>query len=303
MFSSIRSPFVPTKETVRLSYRASYRFLFLQIDDLATATLHATEGRWKTSSTRSLRPACFLDLSIDSIDDGASMIRSRYNVHNRTASVLSMPELATLQYVRRKRELMHPPFKKKKRVKIDEVYRFQGESIQYHRKNLVSGVVQTNLVDERAIVNQSRQVSSFLKILSEVYYGRLQEGNLEQLKEIVININGVLVPYRVSVKQAKIPTAVFGEKLPALCLRLKPRESSSSDHKKFKVWAASFKDVCERVNNKKLTSLANETLAWSMVPLVFDAHLSIGYVRCRLVDVTTSKWVPRKWPSVGKEGL
>ncbi len=57
------------------------------------------------------------------------------------------------------------------------------------------------------------------------------------------------------------------------------------NRKEFIIWAASLLDLAQQAKNFELEGISTEVPDWSMVPLVIDHGLSLGYIRCGLTEI------------------
>jgi hypothetical protein len=54
-------------------------------------------------------------------------------------------------------------------------------------------------------------------------------------------------------------------------------------------WAAPFKDIANLMNDKDLLKAGKNLPEWSVVPLVMDYDLKLGFIRCSIDDISIDK--------------
>ena len=67
--------FIPEKPAVKVSYSVTFRFLGLEIRQLATATITAVEGAWQAADSTKTRPACLVSFRLDSLEKNRKVKR------------------------------------------------------------------------------------------------------------------------------------------------------------------------------------------------------------------------------------
>ncbi|NKB22851.1 MAG: hypothetical protein GKR87_00320 [Kiritimatiellae bacterium] len=281
---------MPTKPMVHLSYEATYRLFFLELKKVATAEIKATEGRWHNRVTGLRVPVCLIEFKIDSLDHPDSGKQRRFSFHNSVVSVMTLPDLETVLYIKRDDEHIRPWFKKAEKVKRLEIFDMESGQMDYYREDLLSGDVQTQLVGGENILKQNKKMVSLADILSKIYRGEKTYADLHALTPIQIDVGQTSVMYDVVTKKEKSPMRVMGEKRSSLRMHFRPSKGTETKGCEFTLWACSFIDLVKRIDNETLKSIADEALEFTMTPLVLDAHLSLGVIRCRLNTVYTEAW-------------
>lgn len=278
--------FTPNQPTVDITYSATYKFLGLSLKRLATVTLRTTEGLWSNRHTQVVVPAVKTMLSLDTFDKATDKKRKRISFHNTVVSIQTMPDLETVAYIKENDEKMKPLLKHASTVRTIEIFDFQSKPLTYYHKDLQSAAITTNLTGAQEVQDQSQQVSSFMQVLSEVYHGKKTTNG--ETSTLQISVKNTLVTYSLSMKQDKIPGKVMGEKMPAICVSMKPNKKAPTEARTFVMWAAAFEDITKKSEDKLLATLSEQALDFSMAPIVLDIHLSLGMIRCRLQSITAT---------------
>jgi hypothetical protein len=275
---ALRGRFVPAKPTIVVKYNVSYRFLFLTISRLACGTVEATEGLWRKQDGSSL-PAALLEMAVDTPDRREAGRRDRMSIHNRILSVLTMPDLDSLVYMKDADEILNPLFGSESRNRYVEVYDFEGGALRFRRIDALKETVQTNLVGASDLVRQGKEIPIMLKIMSAVYNGQRAMLTHDTAFRIHVNIDGVVTPFGVVTRRDDTPVRLLGQRLPALRVDVSPAPEAHGRGRTLELWTASFADVADYTGDTFLIRCADEAPDWNMIPLVADYGLAIGYVR------------------------
>jgi len=278
--------FAPVKPTVEMVYAVHYRFLAVSLKQVARATIEATEGEWRAPGATGGVPSCVISVRLQSPGAAAGLPRSGLLFFNdHIVSVVTMPALETLYYLKVTDELLHPLLGARKDVRNFHVYDMSGGELAFHAVNLADGTTLTNLTGATDMAAQGREVSRVLTLLSDVYHRRIGAITPDSDFRLFVNCDGRAVPF--AARSARDRIEAFGGDYDALRVDVMPaREAPRGVRARdFTVWAASFLDVAGRSEDAALRRIAADTPAWGMTPLLADYGMSLGSIRCALVSV------------------
>ncbi len=286
IIEDLKSRFTPDKPTVSISYDVAYRFLFLELMSLAKATIDTTEGTWSNSITGVSTSACFVEFSFWTLDhETNAKSRNRISINDKIISVLTMPDLNTLMYVKKTDEYLNPLIGHRKVTKNLFVYDLESGELNYRLEDYLADTVTTNLPGTGNLVEQGRDVSHFLKILSEVYYGKQEMISPDSDFRIHCDVDGAVRAFCVKTENRPLPLKLMGTNLPSVRVRVEPAKGEPIRDIGFELWASSLQDVANASQDHDLLDLAAQVPDWSMVPLLADYGLSVGYIRCSMTHI------------------
>ena len=285
---ALRDRFTPALPTVALTYQVSYRLLHMNLIRMAQARVETTEGYWMPEGSTNRIRSCYMEINLqtpDRTDDTSK--RSRVSIHDKIISVVTMPDLNTLYFVKRSDESIRVPFKKAKRINSLQIYDLESGSLNFFSKNFVTGNVCTNL--QGGSVNmaaQGREVIDVLKSMSEVYANKAPAITPDSDFRVYVNCDGKAVPF--AAKTQRDSVRLLGEKWNALrCDVMPAKEAPRVRSRDFTMHAVSLNTFADVVDNPVLMDIAKQTPDWSMTPLLVDYELTLGYIRCLLSKVET----------------
>jgi hypothetical protein len=276
--------FEPTHPTVSLDYKVTYHLLALELKRLAVAHADVTEGVWSNRATGRVTPACFVDFHLNTEEPTQNVDRVRVALHNRISTVLTLPDLEALHYVKRSDERFNLAFKHQK-IDNREVFDLESGALVYHRIDWVTGEETNSVPGAEYLQQQSREIQRFMKMIFAFYSGRLKPSETNEDFKMFVYTEGMLVPFDVRAETKRRTMDVLGRSIPSLCLRARPGPEAKGKGRNFALYAASFEDVAQQTGSEPLRDLARQSLEWSMVPLVSEFGLFIGTVRCVLTDI------------------
>lgn len=278
--------FTPAKPTVVMTYDVRYRFLALNLMQVARATLEATEGAWDSGTDGNGTACCVIRVRLQS-DPGSQggQRDGRIFLDDQIVSVVTMPGLETLYYLKRTDERLRPLFGSKKNVLNFHVYDLTGGGLQFFAHDELAGTTTTNLTGATDMASQGREVSRVLSLLSDVYHGRKGPIGTDSDFRIFVNCDGKAVPF--AARSARETVTAAGDRYDALRVQVIPaREAPRGVRARdFTVWATAFAEVAGRTEDADLQRVAAETPAWGMTPLLSDYGLALGSIRCSLVSI------------------
>lgn len=277
-----------------MHYDISYRFLFLRIARLAAGRIDTTEGLWRNRATGERVPVMLSEFDTHTMDrEDEERRRARMSIHNTIFSVLTTPRLDTIYYVKRRDEHINPLFGAESRARFLEVYDLESGLLRFFRRDLLAGTETTNLVGTTDIARQGREIATMLRTMSDVFYGGRNLLGKEDGFRVYVNIEGVVTPFLVTTVLSETPMPIMGRRIPALRVDVEPAPKAHGRGRNVTIWMTSLKELAARVGAPELVALAAENPSWSMVPLVADYGLAIGYMRGHMTDI---RILPRAFP-------
>jgi hypothetical protein len=285
--SDLKSRFTPDKPTVSISYDVGYRFMFLNLMSLARATIDTTEGSWSNSVTGATVPACLMEFTFRTHDQENSECteRNRISINDKIISVLTMPDLNTLYYVKKTDEDLNPLIGHRKQANNLFVYDLESGELKYRQDDHLTGTVTTNLPGTGNLVEQGKDVSHFLKIMSAVYYGKQEMITPDSDFRIHCDVDGAVRAFCVKTENTTLALKQLGTNLPAIRVSVEPAKGEPIRSVGFQLWASSLQDVARASQDNELCELSARVPDWSMVPLLADYGLSVGYIRCAMSKI------------------
>ena len=123
--------------------------------------------------------------------------------------------------------------------------------------------------------------------MSGIYYGKEEYINPDSDFRLHMSVDdGVIIPLTLDTCSTRTPIKLFGSKMDALRVRIAPdRSVKVKNRKEFTLWATSLQDLAKQAKNLELEEISTQVPDWSMVPLVVDHGLSLGYIRCALTEI------------------
>jgi len=286
----LQARFKPVKPTVTITYDVSYRFLFLRLARVAVARVETTEGLWLNRTTGQWIPPCFMDFSFHPMDReqaGTNIAnRSRLSIDNRIVSVLTMPELDTITYIKTTDEYMNPMLGKKKENRNIHVYDLESGELRFYLKDYLTGKVETNMTGAVDLASQGKEVQNILRIMSQIYYGKHEMITPDSDFRIKMNIDGKVLPFTVKTSNSRVRVEALDSSILSLRVLVEPAPETDVESRNFMLWAASFQDVAKNIKDPKLRQMSDDVPAWSMVPLMADYGMSIGFIRCSMKTIS-----------------
>ena len=281
--------FHPTKPCVQMRYEVSYRFMGIKLMNVAEAYVRATEGDWLNAATAERLSACVLDLSIKSPGEGDDRRDRRVFIDNQVLSVVTMPDINTLFYMKRTDEAINPFFKKPVINHSIHLYDLQSGEMDFFSKDYTTGIVSTNLDGAADFVSQGREVSSILKLFSDIYHERRGLLTPEDEFRISVNLEGRATPFTAETRLEKKSSSISEGPWDVIRIDVMPApEAKGVRRKKFAMWATSLEQIAGRVEDEVLMDISKSAPEWGMVPMYAVMGMPLGYIRCELVEVSTS---------------
>lgn len=280
--------FTPAKPTVVMDYSVRYRFLALDLMKVAHATIEATEGFWRAPGATSDVACCVINVTLQSRNAARGGQRAgRVFINDKIVSVVTMPALDTLYYLKTTDELLNPVVGRTKDVRNFHVYDLSNGDLKFYAHDMLADKAATNITGATDMAAQGKEVSRVLSLLSDVYHQRRGPISPDSDFRIFVNCDSKAVPF--AARSARDNIEAFGGKYCVLRVDVMPaREAPRGVRTRdFTVWTTSFMEVADRTDDKDLKRIAAETPAWGMTPLLADYGMPIGSIRCALVAMGT----------------
>ena len=279
--------FSPLKPSVQMRYEVSYRFMGLTLMKVAEAFVRATEGVWLNEISAEQVPACVLDMRIQSPGATEADRRDRrVYLDNRVLTVVTMPDINTLFYMKQTDEVINPFFKKPIITHNIHMYDLQGDEMDFYSKNYATDVVSTNLDGAADFVSKGREVAGILKLMSDILSGRRGLLTPEDDFRISVNLEGHATPFTAETRLEQQTSALSDDSWEVLRIDVMPApEAEGVRRKKFAMWATSLEQIAARSDDEILKEMAATAPEWGLAPLSATMGMPLGYIRCELVEV------------------
>jgi len=282
LFTDVMGRFRPGKPTAVMSYDVSYALLHIRLKRVAGATIEATEGFWRSSPSKEWSPACMIDFQVASPRTGDGSVK----LFKRTLSVMTMPDLKIITYVKQNDEVIKPFFGKVRVMKYRELYDFESGDLIYRRHDLMTGAVETNLANRADLARQSTEVADVLQSLFASYHDL---SVLERVgaNKVHFNVEGAVRTFVLKMTKGSLSVPVLSRKLVALYAEVHPEERSATLNESFSMWCVPFRDFAMETHDPELKKLAGMSLEYSMLPLSGEYALFMGSLQCSLTNICT----------------
>ena len=281
-FSGVAGRFRPSKPSAVMNYDVSFALMSIRLKRVANATMTATEGVWCGSVSNSPSPACMIDFFVATPRGGEGDM----SLNKRTVSVLTLPDLKLITYVKRNDEFIKPFFGKGRRMSYTEEYNFESAAMTYRRHDFVTGTVETNLQGMADLARQSTEVADVIRTLYASYQGVPVVGR-PVVDKIHFNVDGAVRTFELKMKMGRTSVPVLSRKLMALYADMKPGAGCADRNESFSMWCVPFREFSRETHDVKLQQLAETSLECSMVPLSGEYALFLGSLQCTLTTVGT----------------
>lgn len=283
IIAEITRRFQPTKATVIMDYDVTYALMNIRLKRVASATLKATEGVWRSNLASEGIPACLINFHLASPQTGDNT-DNQTSLYKQTLSVLTMPDLKIITYAKRNDEFIKPFLRKGIRMKNIEIYDFESGQLSYRHHDLLSGVVETNLPGIADLSKQSTEVASVFQTLYAAYHGTpLPQESLAST--VHFNVDGAVKTFGLQTKKGRTYALANPEKFSALYVDIQPANEGDSQNQSFSMWCVPFRLFADGTTNQELKNLAQTSLEWSMLPLSGELGLFLGSIQCTLTKI------------------
>ena len=284
--SEVIQRFYPLNPSVVVSYDATYALLHIRLKRVASATLEATEGVWHSSPSNTWVPACLIDFDVTSPRSGENSGENHVCLFKRTVSVLTLPDLKIVTYVKHNDEFIKPFFMEGRHMNYVEVYDFESGTLKYRHHDLISGAVETNLPGMADLARQSMEVADVLQTLLAAYRGQAVTGR-PVANEVHFNVDGAVRTFALKTQTGRTSVPFLSRKIEALYADVQPVADSDGPDESFSMWCMPFRDFSRETRDPELKKLGATSLECSMLPLSGEYGLFLGAIECTLTCIRT----------------
>lgn len=286
----INSNFIEQAPSVQTEYLITYKVWIIRLARVAKATVKTTEGVWVNSETSITNKATKVELNYYTYDQERDAKRSRISMNDKILTVLTMPELDTIIYIKDTDEYMNPLFKTPTIVKNFEVYEMLDDgSLDYFREDFTTGTITTNMDGSAELIEQGKGISSNIKMISQMYYGKQDFVTYDSDYRIHFNVDGVVKPFSVTSSKEKAPVKLKGKAPESIKVRAQLAKEATGKGGAMNFWATPFSDIAKLLGDKELLKVGENLPEWSIVPLVMDYDLKLGFIRCSIDNISVEK--------------
>jgi hypothetical protein len=286
----IAKSFIPQKPTVHMEYLITYKVWFLTLASIAKATVDSTEGIWIDENTSKTNKACIVKLNYYTFDQDKEEDRNRISLNDQILTVLTMPELNTILYIKDTDQYMNPLFKTPTISKSFEAYEMlENGTLDYFSKDFVTGNVSTNMDGAAELIAQGKGISSNIKLISEMYYGKRDFINHDSDYRVQFNVDGIVKPFSIKSTKEKAPVKLLGKHPDSIKIRAQLAKEASGKGGAMNLWSAPFKDIVTLLEDEKLIAASKKLAEWSIAPLVMDYDLRLGFIRCTINNIIVTE--------------
>lgn len=301
--ADIDARFSPRETPVCMEYDVSYRFLNLELARVGKIVATTTIGTWRHRVNNQTVPALFLDMKVDSPDNGKSGERNRISIHDRIVAVMTLPEMKALLFAKYTDEYLHPLIGRRKESLCLSVYDAQTGTLQYSMYNFKSGVTATNLANPEALFELSQRIKPVMDFLVDRHRGEFSEMADRDSGRIVANLDGNVVALRIQAKPDRSPACFGRQRFDSTRIVPVAEPGSSVRPREFHAWSLEFKQLAALRNDPGLIKAAQEAPIESIVPLVMDYELGLGSVRTTMTAIYMGNPGGGNAPIVVSKGL
>lgn len=280
-----RANFTPLGPTLVLRYEVAYRLFRVNMVELASATVHATDGEWFNEAAGAWVRAYLMVFDLDTLEDPSEVGRGRYSIHHRLAAVVLKPALEPLVFY--KRDFTHvDTFFKRVEVHNTEYFSLEAGRHDYIKRDYVARCATTDMAHFARLADQRREVLRFMKTVSRVYSDGaegVERGDLEYVVRIFTD--GELVPFLVEIHPERSRLDVLGGEYDVISFSAQPSPEFQGKGRPLAVWGATFSYMAQKSLDPEMIRMARRTFEYGMVPLMAEYGLQIGSVRCVIKSI------------------
>jgi hypothetical protein len=248
-----------------MDYAVAYRFLNVEFGRLGKIEFKTTEGTFRHRITNQPVPAVLLEVSLDTADGCGTRERNRVSIHERMIAVVRVPNLEALVFGKATDDYLNPVFGRKVVSSTVSCYDTQSGSLQYAKRDLLTGVVSTNISNPEAMLSLSRRVLPLLEFLIDSYYGRSTVAGSGRLS---VNADGE-----------------DRQRVNALHVQTLPEKPTRARVSAFESWALPFDELASLCGDPVVLDEARGAAVKSVVPTVVQYDLRLGAIRATLSHV------------------
>jgi hypothetical protein len=300
--ADIRARFRGTDTPIVIEYDLGYRFLKIELSKLGKIHLTTTIGQWKHRVSGEEVPAVWVDVRVDSDDQGKPRERLRVCLHDEIVAVLTLPQLEALLFAKVTDESLRPLFGRRHVAQAVSCYDAQAGQMEYRQQDFIKDTVSTNLSHPEALLELTRQVGPIMEFLVSQY--RVKTPGVSTNAPgvcISANLDGQVVSLRLDTRKERSPGCFGRRRLESLHIRTLPMTGGQARARDFHAWAVTFDALADYLGDDVLKREARESLA-AVTPLVVDYELGLGRIRASIVSVKADTGPEDEPPASGGGG-
>ena len=277
--------FTPFGPTLVLRYEVAYRLLRMNLVELASATVHATDGEWFNEAAGAWARAYLMVFDLDTLEEPSEVGRGRYSIHHRLAAVVLKPALEPLVFY--KRDFTHvDTFFKQVDVHNTEYFSLEAGRHDYIKRDYVGRRDTTDMVHFARLADQRREVLRFMKTVSRVYASGaegVERGDLEYTVRVFTD--NELVKFLVEIHPERTRLDILGGEYEVISFSARPAPEFRGKGRPLAVWGATFSYMAQKSSDPEMIRMSRRTFEYGMVPLMAEYGLQVGSVRCVIKSI------------------
>ncbi len=281
--------FTALETPVCMEYEVGYRLMNIELRRIGNIVATTTIGRWRHRITGQEVPALFVDMKVDSPDNGKPGERGRISIHDRIVAVLTVPDLQALVFAKYTDEYLNPLIGRTVTALSWSMYDTQSGQLEYESRELKTGVVSTNLVNREELLKLSRRIRPVMEFLVGQYKAPSQDQAVLDKGRIVANMDGNVVALRILTKREKSPSCLDRPRMDSMCIKTVAERGSSVRPRDFRAWSMTFAKMAEMLKDADLAKAARTAPMETIVPMAVDYELGLGSVRCTMTSIHVGK--------------
>jgi hypothetical protein len=258
---------------------------------LADATVQVTEGLWGGIPGSTPVPAYLFEMHLNSSASETPAGRARISIHNRMAAILTAPKLHSILYIKDFDQHLNPVFGRTRDARTFERYDLQTGTLDYYRKDYLTGVVLTNMTGGEKLAEQSRGVYGALDMMLSAYSIQATNSDATARMPIHVNIEGKVAKFELVMDRRASPIDFNGIETPSLRVRTQPAPTSEVKPKDCEIWSIPFSQAARTLNDEPLLMIARRAPLNCMMPLTVDYEMTLGYIRGSLTSLSATNRV------------
>lgn len=283
--ASIDARFMPQETPVVMEYDIGYRLLNLELSRVGKIVATTTIGKWRHRVTGESIPALFLDMRINSPDNGKRGERNRVSIHDRIVAVMTVPDMHALVFAKQNDEYLHPLIGRCTEILSESVYDTEAGRLDFESRDLKTGVVSTNLVNAEALLELSRKIRPVLEFLVGQCKEPTPDAATSDKGRIVANLDGKVVALRMLTRKDRSPTCLDHQRLDSMCIKTVAERGSAVKPRDFRAWSLTFEKLAMALHDDALVQSARHAPVETVVPMAVDYELGLGSVRCTMTSI------------------
>lgn len=282
--AQVDSRFTPRETPVCMEYDVGYRLCNIDLKRVAAVRATTTIGLWRHRVTGESVPAIFLDMRVDSPDGGRGGRRNRISIHDRIVAVMTVPGMQALLFAKYTDESLRPLIHASESLG-ESIYDTQSGQLDFTHREILTGLVSTNLQNREALLELSRRIHPVMQFLVDQYRQPTADAATSEHARIVANLDGKAAALRILTSRERSPGCLARQRLDCLYLRTVAEKGSSVKPRDFHAWTLTFEALAKVLNDARLVESAHSAPVETVVPVVMDYELALGSVRVTMKSI------------------